>query len=105
MPTYSKFFHYFFLSLWHVRFVILVLLALMVAGGAAVAFVEKMPFADTLYFALITGLAIGYGDIVVVSLVGRALAVLIGFIGVVFTGLIVAVAVHALQECGKEVEE
>jgi uncharacterized membrane protein len=64
-----------------------------------------MPFADALYFAFITGLTIGYGDIVVKTPVGRILAVLIGFIGVIFTGLIIAVAVHALRESFHESEK
>jgi voltage-gated potassium channel len=64
--------------------------------------VEKLPFGDALYFALITGLTIGYGDIVVKTPVGRILAVLIGIIGVLFSGLVIAVAVRALRECYRE---
>jgi hypothetical protein len=45
--------------------VILLLVALVVAGAGVVTLVEKMPFGDTLYFAFVTGLTIGYGDIVV----------------------------------------
>jgi len=55
-----------------------------------------------LYFAFITGLTIGYGDIVVKTPVGRILAVLIGFIGVLFSGLVVAAALRAVGEALKK---
>jgi uncharacterized membrane protein len=57
-----------------------------------------MPFADALYFAFVTGLTIGYGDIVMHTPVGRLIALLIALVGILFSGLIVAVAVHAVRE-------
>jgi voltage-gated potassium channel len=76
-----------------------------VINSWAISYVEKLPFGDALYFALITGLTIGYGDIVVKTPVGRILAVLIGIIGVLFSGLVIAVAVRALRECYRESEK
>ena len=61
-----------------------------------------MPFADTLYFAFVTGLTIGYGDIVVQTHFGRFIAILIGFVGIIFTGLMVAVLVYAVRESLEE---
>jgi len=75
---------------------------LMVIGAAIIAFVEKMPFGDALYFSFVTGLTIGYGEIVVKTFLGRMVAILIGLIGIIFTGMVVAIAVRALQ---KTVEE
>jgi uncharacterized membrane protein len=98
MSILSSFTYHFFHAIWHVRGVILVLIALIVAGAAALTLVEKMPFADTLYFAFVTGLTIGYGDIVMQTPVGRLVAILIGLVGILFTGLMVAVAVHAVRE-------
>ena len=89
---------HFFHVVWHIKTVILILVALMVAGAAAVTLVEKMPFGDTLYFAFVTGLTIGYGDIVVKTPFGRVVALFIGFIGILFTGLMVAVLVLAVRE-------
>lgn len=94
----TSFTYHFFRAVWHVRAVILALIALVVAGAAAVTLVEKMSFADTLYFAFVTGLTIGYGDIVMQTPVGRLVALLIGMVGILFTGLIVAVLVHAVRE-------
>ena len=62
---FFRFTYHFFSALWHVKAVILALVALVVAGASAVSIIEKMPFADTLYFACVTGLTIGYGDIVI----------------------------------------
>jgi hypothetical protein len=89
---------HFFRAIWYVKSVILMLIALIVAGAAAVSLFEKMPFGDTLYFAFVTGLTIGYGDIVVKTPFGRLMAILIGFVGILFTGLMVAVLVYAVRE-------
>jgi uncharacterized membrane protein len=95
----------FWRTIWHMSPVNLALLALIVINSWAISYVEKLPFGDALYFAFITGLTIGYGDIVVKTPVGRILAVLIGFIGVLFSGLVIAVAVRALRETVEELEK
>jgi hypothetical protein len=69
-----------------------------VVDAAAIAYFEKMPFADALYFTFITGLTIGYGDIAPVTLTGRVVAILTGLQGILITGLITAVAVFALRK-------
>ena len=105
MSIFNGFAYHFFLVIWHVRTIILSLIALVVAGAAAVTLVEKMPFTDTLYFAFVTGLTIGYGDIVVTTPFGRLVAILIGLIGILFTGLMVAVLVHAVRKSLEESEK
>ena len=45
----TSFGRHFFRAIWLVKAVILTLVALIVAGAAAVTLVEKMPFSDTLY--------------------------------------------------------
>jgi voltage-gated potassium channel len=67
-----------------------------------IAFVEKIPFGDALYFSFVTGLTIGYGEIVAKTILGRVVALMIGLIGIIFTGMVVAVAVRAVQESYKE---
>ena len=99
---FTSFSRHFFRAIWYVKFVILTLVALMVAGAGAVTLVEKMPFGETLYFAFVTALTIGYGDIVVKTPLGQLVAILIGFIGILFTGLMVAVLVYAVRESLEE---
>ena len=66
-----------------------------------ITYIEKMPFGEALYFSFITGLTIGYGDIVVNTPYGRVVAVLLGLIGIVFTGLMVAAALRAVGQSMK----
>ena len=74
------------------------LLAAIVGLGLLVGFVEGWPISDSIYFAFISGLTIGYGDLAPKLLVTRVLAIMIGFCGVLLTGLVAAVAVKALSE-------
>ena len=102
MLMVNSFTYQFFRIIWHFRSINLTLFALIVINSWAISYVEKLPFGDALYFAFITGLTIGYGDIVVKTPVGRILAVLIGFIGVLFSGLVVAAALRAVGESLKK---
>jgi hypothetical protein len=52
---------------------------------------------DALYFTFVTGLTIGYGDIVPRQALARALAVGIGICGLFLTGLIAGIAVYAMR--------
>jgi voltage-gated potassium channel len=83
---------------WYLRSVYLVQLVLIFAGAVTIATTEKIPIGDAIYFAFITGLTIGYGDIVAHSTAGRVISVLLGVVGILFTGLIIAVAVHAVRD-------
>jgi hypothetical protein len=75
-----------------------ILLLFMVGLGVVVGIIEDWPLRDSLYFAFISGLTIGYGDLVPKTLVSRALAIAIGITGVLLTGLVAAVGVQALLE-------
>ena len=68
-----------------------------VALGAIVGMLEQWPWDTALYFTFITSLTVGYGDFVPKTDIGRLLVVLIGFAGILLTGLITAVGVRALQ--------
>jgi hypothetical protein len=79
---------------WPILSALLVITALL---GALVAKVEGWPLSDGLYFSFVTGLTIGYGDLVPKVAFGRVLAILIGLCGIFLTGLVVAVGVQALR--------
>ena len=96
--SFNRFTYHFFHALWKIQVIVYGLLAWLVVDAAAIAHFEKMPFADALYFTFITGLTIGYGDIAPVTLAGRVVAILTGLVGILITGLIVAVAVYAVRE-------
>ena len=98
MQMFVRFNKVFWRTIWHVRTVILALLALVVVNAVPIALIEKIPFGDALYFAFVTGLTIGYGDIVMQTPVGRLIALLIAVVGILISGMIVAAAVHAVRE-------
>jgi voltage-gated potassium channel Kch len=82
--------------------VFLALFALILGIAVVIRHLEKMPFGESLYFSFITGLTIGYGDIVVKTPFARLLAVLLGLIGIIFTGIMVAAALRAAEKSLKE---
>jgi voltage-gated potassium channel len=97
-------------TLWYLRGILAGLLVLFVLLAIAMYYmgdpVETVkrtpsPLGETLYFCAITALTIGYGDVVPTSTLGRIDAVLLGLIGMVFTGLIVAAAVRGVQEAAR----
>jgi hypothetical protein len=72
------------------------LLLMIMALGLFIGWREGWTIEESIYFAFVSGLTIGYGDLAPKLLLTRALAVLIGFCGVLFTALVAAVAVKAL---------
>ena len=74
----------------------------MVALGCVVAWLEGWSLGDGLYFAFVSGLTIGYGDLVPVSGLARVAAVAIGLTGIVLTGLVAAIGVQALRSATRE---
>ena len=73
------------------------LLVLMIALGLAIGLVEGWSVQDSIYFTFVSGLTIGYGDLVPRTLLTRILAILIGISGILVTALVAAVAVKALN--------
>ena len=57
---------------------------------------EGWSLQDSIYFAFVSGLTIGYGDLAPKLLLTRVLAIVIGVCGVLVTALVAAIAVRAL---------
>jgi hypothetical protein len=72
------------------------LLVLIIALGLVVGLIEGWSVHESIYFAFVSGLTIGYGDLAPKSLLTRALAIFIGVCGVLLTALVAAIAVKAL---------
>ena len=77
------------------------LLLLMALAGVAIGCVEGWPLAESIYFAFVSGLTIGYGDLAPTQPLSRVLAILVGFTGILLTGLVAAVGVRALERAAK----
>jgi hypothetical protein len=56
---------------------------------------EGWPWLDAIYWAFITATTVGYGDLRPTKRISRLLAVLTGFLGLMLSGIIVAVAIEA----------
>jgi len=85
--------------------VLSIILAIQVALGLLIGFLEGWSVGDAIYFTFVTGLTIGYGDIVPRQALGRALAVGIGLCGLLLTGLIAGIAVYAMRAALAEREK
>ena len=73
------------------------ILVIELALGLLIGFVEGWSVGEAVYFSFVTGLTIGYGDIVPRQTLTRALAVVIGFGGILLTGLVAGIAVNAMR--------
>lgn len=81
------------------------ILIVMVGSGIVISRIEDWRIGEALYFTLVTGLTIGYGDLTPKHVLGRILALVIGFSGIVLTGIIAAVSVQALGEAARDDSE
>ena len=82
---------------WQFRIIMASLLVLIFLGGIIFAMAETIPLASGIYFALQTALTLGFGDITGKTRVGRVMSLVIGVLGLILFGLIVAKATYALQ--------
>jgi len=81
------------------------ILLAMVGPGFLIGRIEGWRISEGLYFAFVTGLTIGYGDLVPRHFASRCLAVIIGFSGIVLTGLVAAISVKALDAVARDPSE
>lgn len=70
---------------------------IMIGLGLIIGLIEDWRLGEALYFTFVTGLTIGYGDLVPRHVPSRVLSIVIGFTGIVLTGLIAAASVQALR--------
>jgi hypothetical protein len=105
-PTSRQIRHLFFLGLirqlrvvWPILSGVLVTMA---AIGLVIGRIEGWGIGESLYFTYVTGLTIGYGDFAPKTGVGRSLAMVLGFAGIVLTGLVAAVTVQALNATARD---
>jgi hypothetical protein len=82
--------------------VLSVILAFVAGVGIVIGMIEGWGLWRGVYFAFITALTIGYGDLVPTHRLTQGLAVVVGFAGITMTGLIAALAVRAFQVTRKD---
>ena len=80
-----------------VRGVLLSLFLVLIASALVISALDGIPISDALYFTFITALTVGFGDITPASGLTRAIAVLVGVVGVILVGMVVAISTRALK--------
>ena len=86
------FFKLFFWSIYLVAPVLFSLVFIIILLGQIVCSIEKWGRFDGLYWSFITATTVGYGDIRPLKKLSKILAVAIAIVGLMFTGIIVSVA-------------
>lgn len=81
-----------FFPIWGGIVILISLLGLIIAGLE-----EELSLSSGLYFAWVTGTTVGYGDIAPTVGMTRFLAVIVAIIGIMFTGIVVAIAISAAK--------
>jgi voltage-gated potassium channel len=85
-----------FFSVLFLALPLLLSMALLVAIlGLIAAYLENWPVFVGIYWAFITATTVGYGDVRATGKTARSISVMIAFIGIVFTGITVAIAVES----------
>jgi len=92
-----RFFHYVFRIIKFIWPIFSSLLILIMLLGIVIGIREGWTIGDSLYFSFITAFTIGYGDITPHYPLTKILAVVIGLVGFLFTGILVAITVEALR--------
>jgi voltage-gated potassium channel len=92
--------------LWHLRSILASLLILFLILSVAMYYVggavdtstrAHSSLGETFYFCAITALTIGYGDVIPTTVLGRIVAVLLGMLGLLITGVVTGCAVYSIQ--------
>lgn len=71
--------------------------ALILGGVLLLARFEDASFEDAIYFAVVTALTVGFGDIMPRTRAGGVVTVMLAFLGLVLIGVFVAIASAALN--------
>ncbi len=92
-----EFIKVFFIVLGYVYPLLCMMLLAIVIMGLVVGQYEGWTRFDSVYWTFITALTVGYGDIRPVRKISRVLAILIAWLGIMFSGIIVAITLHAVS--------
>lgn len=89
------FLHVFFMDLVYAAPLLAFFITLIVFIGYLIGKIEGWSKWDSLYHAFINATTVGYGDFRPARKSSRMLAVVLAFVGIIFAGILVAIALHA----------
>lgn len=100
-----EFFRIFFIDLLYAGPILGFLLISICLIGLVIGRIEHWSLFDSLYHAFINATTVGYGDFRPVDKRAKMLAIMLAFVGLVFTGMVVAIALHAATDAFKHMQE
>ena len=95
----------FFLGLLYAAPVLIFLTVVIAILGHMVGKKEGWAKSDAMYYAFITATTVGYGDFHPKKKLSKTLAIVIALVGIIFTGLVVGVGLHASMHAFKETHD
>jgi len=98
-----EFIRVFALGLFYAAPLILLLMGMIIFLGVLVGKKEGWSISDSIYYAFITATTVGYGDYRPNKKAAKFLAIGIAFVGLLMTGIVVAIGLEAATFAFKEV--
>jgi voltage-gated potassium channel len=92
-------------GLFYIAPLLVSMLLVIVVLGHSLGRLEGWSRLDSIYYAFITATTVGYGDFHPRKRLSKILAIVIAFVGIVFTGIVVAIALNAGQHAFKETHD
>jgi len=94
----SKFFEIYISLIVYASPILMFLFIIVIILGGVLSIVENIDFGNALYLAFITALTIGYGDLTPHTNLGKIISILLGTVGMIFVGIMVAAAIKSLEK-------
>lgn len=99
------FIHMFVVGLFYTAPLLASMLLIIVVLGHFLGKLEGWSRLDAMYHAFITATTVGYGDFHPRKKLSKFLAIAIAFVGIIFTGIVVAIALHAGQHAFRQTHD
>jgi len=90
-----NFLHVFFIDILYASPFLVFLVVLISFIGYIIGRIEGWSWPDALYHAFINATTVGYGDFRPTKKLSKMLAIALALVGLIFTGMVVAIALHA----------
>ena len=100
-----QFIYMFGVGIYHAAPLLVFLMLLIISLGLSIGRREGWSRSDSVYCAFITATTVGYGDFRPVETSGKFKAIIIALLGLIMTGILVALGVKAAELGFKQVNE
>ena len=98
MQLTIDFLRLFFLGIYFIAPLLIIFMILISILGQIVGYKESWSRFDALYWSFITAFTVGYGDLRPLKKVSKIISIFIALIGIMFTGVIVAITVLTITK-------